>query len=324
MDFNVFLPPYEPIELPSRGKLYKNPALQDGWINCRQYCALEEALLAQINRENVNQALNNIMDNCIQGKEIKAEELTTEDAFYLLVWLRINSYGPSYDIDVICPHRDCGMGPDSYTVNLANLTVNYFEGNIIEPLVITLPKTKLIVEVNCMRRRTELRAQKRQEDVKKWKQYKGDPAELLKRAYSIVKVSAPDGSDETNNILEIENLCLNILPSVDSLYLDTQIEKFKHGVDINTSVTCHYCQRDIPVIVPPGPEFFRPARFVEATGGESTVGDSSAEQIRETELNVHQDVNAETANDNNAEVEGTPGVGSGGTGEEDEPTQETT
>lgn len=315
MDFNAFLPPMEPVELPSRGKLYANPALQDGWIHIRQYAAPEEALLAQVNRENVQQVLNNILDNCLKGDDVKAEELTTEDAFYLLVWLRVNSYGPSYDVDVVCSHRDCGMGPDSYTVNLANLKINYLDGDVKEPLVVTLPKTKLIVEINCMRRKTELRAQKRQEDVKKWKGVKGDPAELLKRAYSIVKVVAPDQSEETTDILEIEDLCLNNLPSADSLHLDNALENFKHGVDINTTLTCHYCQRDIPVVVPPGPEFFRPTRLTEATGGQSTVRDSSPEQVRETGRDVHQNTDAETAADDNAEPEGPPGERSGGEGE---------
>lgn len=303
MDFSTFLPPYQPVELPSRGKLYANPSLKDGWIHIREYAAPEEALLAQINRENVQQVLNSLLDSCIKGNEIKAEELTSEDAFYLLVWLRVNSYAtPSYDVDVTCSHRDCGMGPDVYSVNLSTLKIDYLNQEIKEPLVITLPKTKLVVEINCMRRGIELRAQKRQGDVRKWKRYKGDPAELLKRAYSIVKVSSPNRSEETSDILEIENLCLNILPSVDSLYLDTQLERFKHGVDINTTVTCHYCQRDIPVVIPPGPEFFRPTRFVETVGGQPTIGDSNTQQVRETGCDVSHDAHTETAGDHDTEI----------------------
>lgn len=316
MDFNAFLPPHEPVELPSRGKLYsKYPAVQDGWIHIRQYAAPEEALLAQINRENVQQVLNSIIDNCLQKDQIKAEDLTTEDAFYLLVWLRTNSYGPSYDIEVTCTHRDCGMGPDTYTINLAYLTVNYLEGDVKEPLNITLPTTKLQVEINCMRRKTEMLAQKRQADVKKWQNYPGDPAELLKRAYSIVKIISPDGSDETTDILEIEKFCLRFLPSKDSLYLDNQLEYYKHGVDINTTVQCHYCQRDIPVIVPPGPEFFRPTRYDESDDRGSVSGDDGSQQIRETGRNVHQDANPMVAEATHGEIEGTPGEGTGGTGE---------
>ena len=301
MDLSAFLPPHQPVELPSKGKLYSNPAIKDGWIHIREYAAPEESLLAQMNRENVQQVLNSVLDSCIKGENVKAEELTSEDAFYLLVWLRANSYGPMYDIDVTCPHRDCAFGPDTHTINLSSFTVNYFtdEDNVEEPLVIELPKTKIKVSLLCLRRETELKAAKRVPIVQQWRGYKGDPTELLKRAYSISKLILPDGEEVTNR-LDIEKLCLQILPSSDSLYIDQQLETFNHGVDVRTEVTCRQCERTIYTIVPPGQDFFRPGRLNLQDEGEHADGDPSAEQVREDGLDVPEElhpVGAETASE---------------------------
>lgn len=294
LDFSAFLPPFQSVELPSRGKFYKNnPALSGGIIKIREYCAQEESMLAQMNQANVQQVLNNMLDNCIEGNEISADELTTEDAFYLLVWLRANSYGPSYDINITCPFNECAH-EDTYTINLSRLTINYInEDDPDEPLIVTLPKTKLKVEIRCMRRGMEVLATKRAASLKQLKGlHKGDISDLLKRAYSISKVIQGSGK-ETTDRLEIEELCTRYLPSADSLAIDETLAKFEHGVDVNVEVTCHACSRQIFTIVPPGPEFFRPARLTLETEGESVVGDTDTEQVRAIRWDVpeeHQSV----------------------------------
>jgi hypothetical protein len=290
LDFSAFLPPYQSVELPSRGKFYKsNPALADGIVKIREYCAQEESMLAQMNQANVQQVLNNMIDNCLEGNDVSADELTTEDAFYLLVWLRANSYGPSYDINISCPFNDCSH-EDLYTINLSKLTVNYTtDEDPDEPLVVTLPKTKLEVEIRCMRRGMEIQAAKRTTHLKQMKGlHKGDISDLLKRAYSIAKVTQM-GNKSTTDRLEIENLCLSYLPSADSLVIDQTLAKFEHGVDVNVEVTCHACSRQIFTVVPPGPEFFRPARLTLETEGESVVGDTDTEQVRATGRDVSEE-----------------------------------
>jgi len=282
LDFSAFLPPYQNVELPSRGKFYKhNPALAEGKVNIREYCAQEESMLAQMNQQNVQQVLNNMIDNCLQGDAVSADELTTEDAFYLLVWLRANSYGPSYDISITCPFADCAH-EDMYTINLSKLTVNYTtDEDPEEPLVVKLPKTGAEVEVKCMRRSMEIQAAKRTAHLKQIKNlHQGDVSDLLKRAYSISKVKM--GNKETSDRLEIEELCLKYLPAADSLVIDQTVAKFEHGVDVNVEVTCHACSRQIFTVVPPGPEFFRPAQLTLEIEGEPALGNPDSEQVRAT------------------------------------------
>lgn len=290
VDFSTLLPAHQPVELPSKGKYYQHiPALKDGILYIREYTAREEALLAHMNRENVQLVLNAMLDSCMKTDGFKAEDLTTEDAFYLLVWLRANSYGPNYDIDVTCPHRDCGH-EDSYSVNLSELTVNYLsDEDPKEPISVITPKTHITIEVICMRRGTEVQAQKRAAQLKQIKgMYKGEINDLLKRAYSITRVSMPNGQ-ETNDRLEIEDLILRYLPAGDSLVIDQAIESFRHGVDVNVQLTCNGCNNTIYTVVPPGPEFFRPTRIRMENPGKPAGTDSHVEQVRESRQSVPTD-----------------------------------
>ncbi len=292
-DFASLLPPFQPVALPSKGRYYKNiPALRDGTVYIREYSAQEEALLAHMNRENVQQVINAMLDSCMRLDGFKAEDLTTEDAFYLLVWLRANSYGATYDIEVTCPHPDCGR-EDTYGVNLPQLTVLYIEdSDPDEPIEVVAPKTKIRFEVNCMRRGTEVIAQKRAAQIKQIKGlYKGEISDLLKRAYSIKRVIMPNGEEITDR-LPIEDLILKYLPAADSLVIDKAIESFKHGVDVNITLVCTSCNRNIFTVVPPGPEFFRPTRIRVENPGESARGDSPPEQVRQPGFIVSKDTNA--------------------------------
>ena len=305
VDFSVLLPPFTPVDLPSKGKYYQHlPGLKDGIIYIREYSAQEEALLAHMNRDNVHLVLNSMLDSCMRLDGFKAEDLTTEDAFYLLVWLRANSYGPTYDIEVTCPHRDCAQ-EDTYSVNLSNLVVSYLtDEDPREPVTVTTPKTQLQVEVVCMRRGVEVQAQRRATQLKQMKGlYKGEINDLLKRAYSIKRVVMPNGQ-ETSDRLEIEDLILKYLPAADSLVIDQAIEGFTHGVDVNIQLACTSCNREIFTVVPPGPEFFRPSRVRLENTGKPTGTDTHAEQVRESGQPVPKIVNALSKNKAPRNIEG--------------------
>jgi hypothetical protein len=282
-DFNVFqafLPPFVPVELPSKGLLYPEGFLpQPGWVHIREYAAPEEALLSSMNGENAQMVLNQIIKSCIQEK-IDVEQLTNEDVFYLLVWLRANSYSTAYDVEATCPYRDCGF-PSIYPVNLATdlRPIIYLKEGVVEPLVVTLPKSQATVYIRAMRRSMEMRAQKRQADVTTWRNYHGDPLALLKRAYAIDKVLTHTGEEITNR-LDIERLCLNYLPASDSLAIDTALQTFAHGIDTRISLTCTKCGRMIYTNLPISQEFFRPTVAVSSAATDDADRDLFAEQAR--------------------------------------------
>ena len=277
VDFNQFLPPFVPVELPSKGILYPDEFLpKKGWVHIREYAAPEEALLSSMNRENWQMLLNALVQSCLQEK-IDVEQMTNEDLFYLLVWLRANSYSPSYEVQATCPYTDCGLSA-LYIVNLATdlHDVIYLKEDVLEPLEVPLPKSKATAYVMAMRRNTEMKAQKRVNDVVTWRNYKGDPIDLLKRAYSVQKFVTASGEEITNR-LDIERVCLNYLPSDDSLAIDRAMLKFQHGVDTRLTLVCQKCTRNIYTTLPVEREFFRPALSVSSTEREHADGNSPAE-----------------------------------------------
>lgn len=261
MDFSVFLPPFTSVELPSKGLLYsKDNPLSSGWVHIRAYAGPEEALLATMNSQNWYMVINQMLASCIEEK-IDIGLLTNEDAFFILTWLRATSYSPLFDVEATCPFQDC-QHAEKYVINLGtDLTFHQLAEDVTEPLIIELSVTKLTVHLRCMRRNAEVKAQRRQAEITQYRGYLGDPTDLLKRAYSIIKVIAPNG-EETSDILELESLCLEYLPSADSLEIDTAMLKFQHGVDTNISLVCKACERTMYTRLPSGASFFRPEILV--------------------------------------------------------------
>ena len=272
MDISKLLPQHVPVELPSRGKFYKDSDLSDGWVYIREYAAPEESLLSQANARNFQRVINSIIDSCMKSDTFKAENLTSADAFYLLVWLRGVSYGPIYSTNFTCP--DCQV-ESSQDVNLSGLNYKYLDMNedYPEPIVVELPKTGLTVKLRIMRRKFEISAVERAPDVKKFRKVIGNPVELLKRAYAISELIFP-GEETTpiTNYIQIEEICTKGLPSADSLLIDEALNKYDHGVDLDVSLTCSACGAVNDTSLPWGPEFFRASRLSLSEEGESTIG----------------------------------------------------
>jgi len=304
MDWSKFLPPYVPVRLPSQGKLYIQEELKEGFVEIREYAAPEESLLASANRDNMQRVISSVLDSCIKG-DWDVGVLTAEDSYYLLVWLRANSYSPDYDIEVACPN----CSPEStvpYVINLASLEVKYLEDEVVEPLVVTLPKTNLKVSLKAIRRSDEVKAQERIAEVRKYKGVKGNPVDLLRRAYSITNIEQPDGIEVTDR-LSIEEMCLFYLPSKDSLFIDEQLKQFAHGLDPNVEIVCKMCNKKFSTVLPPSIEFFRPSRFIPRSEDSNASGDSGLVYARQVGESISQDVvpeRSESVSPNGEEEDG--------------------
>lgn len=280
-DWSVLMPGYEAVPLPSKGKLYQDHSNEDfrsGWVNVRQYTAREEGLISQLGPERVHRQrmINNILDSCIQGDDVKAKDLTDEDAFYLVVWLRANSYSPIYPIGLSCPICDDPTFR-TYYIDLSDLQVNYLQGDVKEPTEVTLPASKLKVFCRALRRGDVIKVYNRMPDVKTYYKAEGDPFQQLRRAYTADYVVTSEG-EQVSDILMLEDLFLNFLPAKDSFYLDEQLGKlFFHGVDPRVTVTCPSCGSSIPTAIPPtSDEFFRPTFLGLSGEGEHAEGDTGS------------------------------------------------
>jgi len=278
MDWTTFTPPHTSVLLPSKGRFnsdHEDEDVKSGWVKIRQYAAPEESLMASMNSENSNRVVNDIIDNCLKEGTVKVEDLTDQDAFYLIVWLRANSYSSAYELSVICPFCSYEPSPESlYIYDLANLKVDYLDKEIKEPGEILLPTSGLKVGLVELRRSDIIKARDRLEEVIKYKGIQGDPFELIKRARSIKSVFTPDG-EQVSDYPTIEELCLYYLPSKDGLFIDQERrEMFGHGVDLNIKVSCDGCGKEIQTRLPATiEEFFRPYRVLPSPQNDHAFGD---------------------------------------------------
>lgn len=289
MDWTKLLPPYVPVRLPSHGKLYTQEELKEGFVEIRKYAAPEESLLASANRDNMQRVISSVLDSCIKG-DWDVGVLTAEDSYYLLIWLRANSFSSDYDLQIACPH--CSpKRPLPYSINLAEIEVKNFEDDIEEPISRKLPETGLQVNLRALRRSDEVKAHDRVHEVIH-KGVKGDPADLLRRAYSIASIIDPSG-EEVSDRLSIENLCLFYLPSNDSLFIDEQLKVFDHGVNPNIEIVCKMCGEKLSTVLPPSLEFFRPNRFIQRSRDSDASGDLGSFQVQQARQSVSEDLEPE-------------------------------
>ena len=267
MDWSFLLPPFKPVKLPSLGLMYdESHLLKSGWVNIRAYTVREDALKANINRENIQQVINTILSYCIQ-EQVDINTLTSEDAFYLLVWLRANSYNAFFDIDFKCPYcKNQSLSP----VDLRLLEVNYLNEGAKKTIEIELPVSKLKAVLKCYYRKDELDIRQKvhskypffEEEEEKIDEERKKLALLLRRSHNIEKITLQD-SKEVIDKKDIDELCINYLHSNDALFIDGEIEKnFSHGVDVNTKVNCINCNKEVKIALPASDEFFRPHRYI--------------------------------------------------------------
>lgn len=295
MDWSSLLPPYVPVRLPSNGKFYTQKELQGGWIKIREYAAPEESLISSANRDNMQRVISAVLAKCVEG-DFDIGILTSEDAYFLLIWLRINSYSSDYEVvELTCPNCDSKL-PSPYTIDLSKLEVAYLEDNVKEPLEILLPKTGLKVSLKVIRRADEVAVQDRAVEYLQFRGVEGDPVDALRRAYSISKIVTSDG-EEVIDRPSIEDLCVNVLYGSDSLYIDTELEKFTHGVDPNILVDCKRCSGQFPIIIPPTIEFFRPSRFIQRSEDNDASGDLGSDNVWKVRQPILEDSDSQGPED---------------------------
>lgn len=116
----VVLPTYE-LEIPSNGKK----------IKYRPFVVKEEKLLLLALESNdekqIEDAVKNLLKNCIQTKGIKIEEMPIFDLEYIFLNIRAVSVGEQVEMNITC--RDDNETVVKYTINLTEVTVTKPEGH---------------------------------------------------------------------------------------------------------------------------------------------------------------------------------------------------
>jgi len=148
LDLSFLKPQFEEIELPSRGKYYKGiPELESGVLHIRPMTSVEEKIIDRLNQNNFYKTIDEIISNCVQ-EDINVDDLTPGDRIFILLRIRVLSYGSMYEVRYTCP--ECGS-EYPLMVDLSRFEPVYVDEDISEPYELYLPFCQAKVRMNVPR-----------------------------------------------------------------------------------------------------------------------------------------------------------------------------
>lgn len=238
-------------KLPTLGYLYKNIP---GEITVRSLTTQDEKkLYGSMSSKTVSQVIQGAIT---EPSNIDLGEILPMDEVFILLMIRIASYGPEYTIRGKCP--TCGKKHD-YHVNLNELDVTYLNEDFKEPIKLTLPRSQAEVEIKLLRKKDNDAIENRVKRMSK-KSNQVDPEELaytLRLARMIVSINGNSELEE-NQILTF----INKLQSYDSLYIRDAVDELVDcGVDSVFNVECPSCGEEFDLAFTINSEFFRPRLY---------------------------------------------------------------
>lgn len=250
--FNFVQP--EKIPLPSGGAIYA-PVTDDedvlnGYIYMYPMTVKEEEILSTSRFLKSGAATRMVIDNCI-ASDIDAKDILLFDSNFLLFHLRSISYGNDYKFTLKCSNSGCEQEFD-HIVDIKGLEFKELPSDVVEPIVITLPKTGYKVETILPRLFHS--EQIYQKNLKKKKSTADADTRMVDNMLSTVtRITAPDGTElgrgDWNEFLEA-------IPGMDRAELKEKTD-YSTGVDTLDGVICPFCNSDYSGTIPIGTDFFR-------------------------------------------------------------------
>lgn len=234
------------VTLPSKGLIYdgKIPAS----ISMRGMTTKDEKVLYASQGSNVFQKL---LKSCITDpKDLDISKLIASDELYLVLQLRMITYGPEYKVDATCPI--CGK-QNTYTIMLNDLTVNYLDDDFKEPIMVTLPKSGDTLALRILRNEdSEFVDRFSKKFAKQFGQDVRGVEFESRLAMYIKEVNGTPIDFETARDY-VQNMF-----SRDSAEIRSAMQRILVGVDTTCVVDCVSCGEEFAFGMPLTSEFFRP------------------------------------------------------------------
>lgn len=234
------------VTLPSKGLIYggKIPAE----ISLRGMTTRDEKILYASQGNNV---FHKILKSCITDpKDIDINQLISSDELFLVLQLRMITYGPEYKVDAKCP--ECGE-THTYKVMLNELDVNYLDDNFKEPFDVTLPRSGHVLSLRLLRNEDSDFVDRYSKKFAKQFGLNVNEVDFTARIAKYIKKIDNRDVDFETAIDFVDNLM-----SRDTAEIRSALSKILVGVDTRVTVTCQSCGEDFTFSMPLTSEFFRP------------------------------------------------------------------
>ena len=236
--------PFDVIELPSGGKLYKGTTLEGkSSLEVQYLTAAQEDILTSPNLLQSGKILDVLIKSVLKDKSINPAELLLGDRNMIVTWLRSTGYGEEYIVELSC--QSCGHSFEN-TFDLSTLDVKELEKDPDEDGLFSckLPVRKNEVKFSLLTSGDELNIMKKIEDRKKITKSQITNASTIRMKYIVKSI---DGNSDQ---MFISNY-IDSMPVKDSRFLRKMINELEPGIVMSQLVTCPACgaenMEDIPI-----------------------------------------------------------------------------
>ncbi len=240
----------ETYQLPSKGILYGKET--DGEITVRSMTTFEEKM--RLGNQGFWKTMVNILNAVVVSPEgFDASDLTLFDFYFLMYKMRTVSYGPTYKVQVTCPH--CGK-TQIIRVNLDDIPVTYLPEDFKEPFDIgPLPRSGDTLSCRFLRVADSIKIDRKvREILRDNPDYQGSPEYILNLQSEILSVNGEEA-------LPVElDMYVEKMSAMDSAYFNQKYNEKVNGIglEIGLEETCENCGELINFTLPFNSEFFRP------------------------------------------------------------------
>ena len=236
------------VTLPTNGNLYEDGPVD---VILRSMTTQEEKLL--YGSTSGDEKIKAIIKACIvEPKDLDINRLVSEDYYFLLLKLRILTYGNEYKIEPVCPY--CHHS-SNVTVDLDSFPVYLLDDDFSEPIRVELPMSGDVLECKLLRLKDSNAARKQ---AKKFARGSKLSADEIAYTYRLAKQILSINGKETN-YAEAQQYVQN-MHARDSAYMQWKINNYKLGYDMTVDIeSCPNCGEEFEVPMPMSSEFFRPS-----------------------------------------------------------------
>jgi len=241
------------VTLPSRALEYETIPAD---ITVKNMSTKEEKLIYGSSTMN---AVDNIVLNCIKEPEDFSmddlDSLFTFDKHFLMMAIRILTYGGDYKFKYKCPY--CNNSPQRFQINLKkDLEIHYLDDDFVLPIELELPMSEDIVGITLLTSGQTKKIRKKAERMqRKFPNLEGDISYILRLGEFIETVNGEE-LVERKKQKYVEGL-----HGRDSAYIWDKIDNIKAGYDTTIYEQCKYnvCRSELEFELPMDIEFFRPS-----------------------------------------------------------------
>lgn len=233
------------VELPSKGLLYDTIPSE---ITMRGMGMGEEKMI--YGSTNVN-AVDRALRNCIvEPKNIDLGELLAADQHFLLMKLRVHTFGSDYHAMGKC--TECGA-KNEFEVDLDEMLINYLPETFTEPIEIPLVDSGDKLSVKLLRNADIDFVNRQAKKLAKTLKVPAGELEYTMRMARMITHINGEQVDPGNAQKYVESMS-----SRDSAYFWFLLDEVKVGYDTIVTVVCPECGEEFEFALPLNSEFFRP------------------------------------------------------------------